>query len=280
MSYTEIDIQLNELYPWQEVVIALLADAGADSFWETDTGVKAYFATEGLQLEAIGQLLHANLPAGWGSYTVQPLVDKNWNADWESQFQPVVVPQQLRIRAPFHPAGSEPLELVIQPKMSFGTGHHQTTLMMCERMLALDLNGKKVLDMGTGTGILAILALKRGAQLATGIDNDPWSTDNALENASANHTAFEIILGDAHSIPRRDYNVVLANINRNIILRDLPLYLEACAGAGQVDFLFSGFYTHDLPLIHEAARKYKLDFLLSFERENWCCAHFQKTNEV
>jgi ribosomal protein L11 methyltransferase len=280
MKYTEIDIRLNELYPWQEVVIALLTDAGADSFWETDEGVKAYFESDGLDATAIAPLLDANLPAGWGTLVLKPLEEKNWNADWESQFQPVVVPHQLRIRAPFHPAGNEPLELIIQPKMSFGTGHHQTTLMMCEQLLKLNLEGRKVLDMGTGTGILAILALKRGAQEVTGIDNDPWSAENAVENAAVNQAPFDVILGDAHSIPHTHYSVILANINRNIILRDLPLYLNACADVAHADFLFSGFYTHDLPLIREAAAKNKLDFLLSFERENWCCAHFQKTNEV
>ena len=280
MAFIELDIRLTEASEWNEVVVALLAEMGADSFWEEEDGVKAYFQEDSFDFESCAAQLAEVLPAGSYALNRGTLEDKNWNAEWESQFEPVVIPGVLRIRAPFHAPGQEPEELIIQPKMAFGTGHHQTTRMMCERMLQLPLEGRVVLDMGTGTGILGILAARKGAAYVLGIDNDPWSAENARENMALNQTrGLEVVLGDASAIPNQGFDLLLANINRNIILRDLPLYLKAMKAEGAIDALFSGFYTHDLALIRTEAEKHELEFVLSFERENWCCAHFKRPHE-
>jgi ribosomal protein L11 methyltransferase len=201
--------------------------------------------------------------------------DKDWNELWEASYQPVVVNERCRVRAPFHePDPSYDFDLVIEPKMSFGTANHETTAQIIQLMLETDFQGKEVLDMGSGTAVLAILAKKLGAARTVAIDNDEWAYRNAFTNIGLNGISdIEIVLGDALSIQGR-FDVVLANINRNILLRDMQHYVEAMRPAAHI--FFSGFYTEDLPSIKEEAERLGLRYCRHLSRNNWVAAEFVK----
>ena len=201
--------------------------------------------------------------------------DKVLNELWEASYQPVVVNERCRVRAPFHePDPSYEFDLVIEPKMSFGTANHETTAQIIQLMLETDFQGKEVLDMGSGTAVLAILAKKLGAARTVAIDNDEWAYRNAFTNIGLNGISdIEIVLGDALSIQGR-FDVVLANINRNILLRDMQHYVEAMRPAAHI--FFSGFYTEDLPSIKEEAERLGLHYCRHLSRNNWVAAEFVK----
>lgn len=183
---------------------------------------------------------------------VKEIADQNWNAEWEKNFEPILVDDKCAVRAPFHnPVTGFAMEIVIEPKMSFGTGHHATTWLMMRALFDLDLKGKKLLDMGSGTGVLAILAEKLGAASCDAIDIDEWAYENALENMQRNGCRrVHCALGGADLLGEKKYDVILANINRNILTRDAAHYLNVLNNGGLI--LLSGFYTHDVPLVQDA----------------------------
>ncbi|WP_424656351.1 50S ribosomal protein L11 methyltransferase, partial [Capnocytophaga granulosa] len=199
----------------------------------------------------------------------------NWNEEWEKNFSPIVVEDLCTVRANFHPVPNTRYDIVITPKMSFGTGHHETTYMMLQQLLPLSLEGAKVLDMGCGTGILAIMAALRGAHDITAIDIDPWCVENATENVQQNNCSFITIKeGDVSLIAGEQYNLILANINRNILLSDIPAYTQALLPQGLL--LVSGFYEEDLPAIKEKCQEVGLTYLSHIERNRWVSAKFQR----
>ncbi len=207
------------------------------------------------------------------SFEIQEIPPVNWNLDWESNFKPIVVADQCTVRAPFHSPAQTPLEIVINPKMSFGTGHHQTTYMMLAFLLHEDLVNKTVLDMGSGTGVLAILAEMRGANSVTAIDIDPWCYENALENCTLNHCEnIRVVEGTADSLGQDRYDLILANINRNILLEDMPRYV-ACLNP-KAFLLISGFYEEDLPLLKQKASSLGLTFVSHQVMDQWVAAKF------
>ena len=211
------------------------------------------------------------------SYEINLIPQKNWNEVWESTFEPIEISNKIYVRATFHPAKPEfEYEIVIDPKMAFGTGHHQTTSMMLEWILENDFAGKKVLDMGCGTGILAIMAAKAGASAITAIDYDPVCYDSAIENAVLNHIDnITTLCGSKEVIPNEQFDIILANINRNILLDQIQRYSEVLKPEGEI--YLSGFYEKpDLDMIIDEARKYGLKYIIHKTDKDWVAAKFVK----
>lgn len=259
----------------QDLLMNELAEAGCDTFEDLDFGFKAYMPSASfnkekldVQLERFHQLLTF-------SYEVILIPQKNWNEVWESNFNPIQIKDQIWVRATFHePRPDFPFEIIIDPKMAFGTGHHQTTSMMMDFMLDTVFTGKKVLDMGCGTGILAILAAKKGAQEIVAIDYDPVCCDSTTENATLNQiNNIQVLCGSKEIIPVEQFDVILANINRNILLDQLETYSRNLKAEGLL--FLSGFYEEpDLEIIKSAASKFLLKYLAHKKSQNWVSAKF------
>ena len=258
-----------------DMLITMLAEIGFDSFMDDAMGLKAYCSADNRDDLAVENLLLEPSFSDIRLLKVEEMPDKDWNEVWEASYQPVVVNDRCRVRAPFHePDPSFEFDLVIEPKMSFGTANHETTAQIIQLMLETDFHGKTVLDMGSGTAVLAILAKKLGAAHTVAIDNDEWAYRNAFTNTELNGVSdIEIILGDASSI-RGSFDVVLANINRNILLRDMHLYVAAMRPDAHI--FFSGFYTEDLESIKAEAERLGLHYCRHLSRNNWVAAEFVK----
>ncbi len=258
-----------------EILTAFLADWPFESF-ETEPGVlKAYIPRERLidckvQIDA---LLAEN--GVQGRYVA--IETQNWNAVWESNFPPVEVEGRLRIRAPFHaPSPEDVMEVVLMPKMSFGTGHHATTWLMSRAVLDLGVAGRRGLDMGSGTGVLAIVAAKCGAEHVDAVDIDDWADENCRENIAANGVAdrIEPMLGDVRRIAGRHYDFILANINRNILTADMPAYAATLSAGG--DLVMSGFLAADVPAVTARAAELGMECVSVAERDGWMAVHVRK----
>lgn len=258
-----------------DMLTTMLAEIGFDSFMDEDYALKAYCSTDSRDDMAVENLLLDPAFTDLRLLKVEEMPDKDWNELWEASYQPVVVNERCRVRAPFHePDPSFEFDLVIEPKMSFGTANHETTAQIIQLMLETDFKGKEVLDMGSGTAVLAILAKKLGAGHTVAIDNDEWAYRNAFTNVDLNGVSdIDIILGDALSI-QGQYDVVLANINRNILLRDMHYYVEAMKPGAHI--FFSGFYSEDLEHIKVEAERLGLHYERHLTRNNWVAAEFVK----
>ncbi|PVW16404.1 50S ribosomal protein L11 methyltransferase [Marixanthomonas spongiae] len=273
-SYLEFAFTVTPVQPGTDILIAQLGEAGFESFVETETGVLAYIQKGEWQepiLDAVG-ILSSDLFAI--DYTKKEIAQTNWNAEWENNFTPIAVGDTCVVRAPFHKAHGVPYEIVIEPKMSFGTGHHETTFMMLQFILENDWDGKTVLDMGCGTAVLAILAEKRGAAQLDAIDIDTWCVENSQENVERNGCShISVALGDAGNLPAQPtYDTIIANINRNILLDDMATYHRCLKPKGEL--YLSGFYKEDLPLIQDCCTKLGLTFVENKERHRWIAAKF------
>ena len=258
-----------------DMLVTMLADMGFDSFMDDDMGLKAYCAADVRDDTAVEELLRMEAFNGIRLLNVEEMPDKDWNEVWEASYKPVVVNSRCRVRAPFHePNSNFEFDIVIEPKMSFGTANHATTAQIMRVMFDIDFNGKDVLDMGCGTAVLAILAKKMGAAKTVAIDNDEWAYRNAFTNCELNGiNDIEIVHGDASSI-QGTFDIVLANINRNILLRDMPVYVKAMRP--QAHIVFSGFYYDDLPVIQEKAESLGLRLVRSRVSSDWMVAEFVK----
>lgn len=258
-----------------DMLTTMLAEMGFDSFMDEDHCLKAYCTEENRDDNAVEALLSDPAFFGLHLLKVEEMPEKDWNELWEASYQPVVVNERCRVRAPFHaPDPSFEFDLVIEPKMSFGTANHETTAQIIQLMLETGFQGKEVLDMGSGTAVLAILAKKLGASRTVAIDNDEWAYRNAFTNCELNGIKdIEIVLGDALSIQGR-FDVVLANINRNILLRDMHCYVAAMNANALI--FFSGFYTEDLDSIKAEAERLGLHYRRHLSRNNWVAAEFYK----
>jgi ribosomal protein L11 methyltransferase len=258
------------------MLTAMLAEIGFDSFMEDETFFRAYCPEESFSQAELTDLLtlevFKNIPQPVSKF----IPDENWNANWESSYSDVVIDESCRIRAPFHlPDPTVKFDLLIEPKMSFGTAHHETTSQMMSLMLKTDIAQKSVLDMGCGTAVLAILACKMEAKKVLAIDNDNWAYENSLENTKLNDCAsIEVIKGDASALGDRKFELILANINRNILLADMHIYAKAMYSGGGL--LLSGFYLEDLPEIQKSAEKSGLHYQTHSVKNNWVAAKFGK----
>lgn len=275
MNYIEYDFTVSPTEMGAEILMAELAEVGFDSFEDTPTGIKAYIPKDSWNEHILQDIYLLSNPEFTISYQITEIEQVNWNEEWEKNFSPIVVEDLCTVRANFHPVPNTRYDIVITPKMSFGTGHHETTYMMLQQLLPLSLEGTKVLDMGCGTGILAIMAALRGAHDITAIDIDPWCVENATENVQQNDCSFITIKeGDVSLIAGEQYNLILANINRNILLSDIPAYTQALLPQGLL--LVSGFYEEDLPAIKEKCQEVGLTYLSYIERNHWVSAKFQR----
>ena len=274
-DYLELEFSLPESEAQKEILTALLAGAGCDSFMDDEMFFKAYCPEGHFVRYEIEEVLSTTDLKEIRLLAVRKLPDENWNANWEAAYEDVVIEGKCRIRAPFHQAsGLYDYELVIAPKMSFGTAHHETTSQMIALMLELDFKDRTLLDMGSGTAVLAILAEKMGAKKIVAIDNDEWAYNNALENTALNNCRnISVELGDALTIGERNFDIILANINRNILLEDMRFYVKALNPDGFI--LFSGFYLPDLELIKQKAEELGLTFQKKLEKNNWVAVVFK-----
>lgn len=272
--YIAYDFNVSPKEPATEMLIAQLGYVGFESFVEQDHGVTAYIQKQEWNSKILDDvfLLHSN--EFNITFEHNEIVQTNWNEEWEKNFNPIQVDDLVSIRAPFHTNPSLQFDIVIEPKMSFGTGHHETTHMMVQHLLALDLDTKKVLDMGCGTGILAIFAEMKGAKPIDAIDIDRWCYENSLENIQRNNcnhiTVYE---GDA-SLLKEKYDVIIANINRNILLSDMKTYTDCLNENGVL--LLSGFYKEDIVIIEDEVTKHGVTFETMIQRNNWVALKYVK----
>ena len=275
VTYIQLNLTIQPVESGREVVLAVLSELGFESFVEREHGLEAYIQESDWTpdlLDALYPLTENGFDIGWSLLAIPP---ENWNAVWESDFQPIVIEDKCAVRAHFHDPIDVPYELVITPKMSFGTGHHQTTYMMLNYLLQHPPKGHSLLDMGCGTGVLAILAEKLGAVSINAIDVEPWCYQNTVENIATNGckniTPAE---GDRSQIPPKEFNTILANINMNVLLLDIPLYAEQLKEDGSL--FLSGFFTQDIPAIESKANQYGLKLVDYQNKDNWVAAHFKR----
>ena len=259
-----------------EILLAELGEKAFESFIETEEGLSA-FVQESLWSEDILEDIYILDSEEFKiTFTKEEIEQVNWNEEWEKNFDPIDVDGICYVRAPFHETKNAEYEIVIEPKMSFGTGHHETTYMMMKHLLAMDVKDMEVLDMGCGTAILAILALMKGAKHADAIDIDNWCYLNSIENGERNNiTNMDVFEGDASILTTEPkYDLVIANINRNILLEDMHAYAKTMKANATI--LFSGFYTEDIPFIQTEAERLGLEYISQLERNNWVSLKFIK----
>jgi ribosomal protein L11 methyltransferase len=278
MDYSEYRLCPIPFEPWNEILVATLSDVGFESFMEEENELLAYIPT---QIEDVS-LIHTLLSSFSDkkelelTYVRANIEHQNWNALWEADFEPVYVDDRLSIVAPFHGEMARRNRVIeIDPKMSFGTGHHQTTFLMCQQILNLQLVDKLVLDMGTGTGVLAILAEQLGAREITAIDIESWSVENTKWNAEQNGcTKIVAIEGGASLIPLVNFDFIFANINKNILKEQLPIYSQVLTQGGTL--LLSGFFNSDVAELVSVAEQFNLFSVSVHEKESWALIQLQK----
>ena len=254
--------------PATEILIAELGETAFESFVETDNGLSAYVQKDLWNEDILEDIYILKSGEFKIEYTFEEIEQVNWNEEWEKNFEPIDVDNTCRVRAPFHEKKDVQYDIVIEPKMSFGTGHHETTFMMIQHLLETELEGKKTLDMGCGTAILAILAEMRGAQPIDAIDIDNWCYLNSIENAERNNcTHITVYEGDAALLEGKTYDVIIANINRNILLADMQQYKDSLNAGGIL--LLSGFYEEDIPAIDASCTEKGMKFVKKLSRNNW-----------
>ena len=262
-----------------DVLSAVLADAGFESFLERPDGIAAYIQADLYKEENLQQAIaDYPLPGTDITYSYTEAEDKDWNEEWEKNFfQPIVIGDRCVIHSTFHQdVPQAEYDIVINPQMAFGTGHHETTSLIISELLDTDLQGKRVLDMGCGTSILAILARMRGASSCTAIDIDDWCVRNSLENIALNHLdGIHVYQGDASSLTDKGpFDVVIANINRNILLADMRHYVARMSQGAML--LISGFYTEDIPTLRSEAERLGLHYTEEREKNHWATLAFTK----
>lgn len=282
MYYTEITYRIEPFSEEvAEIIIAALGGIGFDSFNTTEDSVKGYITSDDFSKKNVDELEIISVLSESYKITraITEIENRDWNKIWEENFTPIIVEDRIMVRAGLHPNRPEiEYDIIIEPKMSFGTGHHATTALMLKSILSLksELSGKRLLDMGCGTGILAIMASMAGAMEVIGIDIDEWAYSNAKENLEKNSIKnVTILIGDATLLAQEEpFDIILANINRNILLADMDAYIEVLNDNGKL--IMSGFYTEDLTLIKDKAKQSGLKQVQFYEKEGWVAAIFNR----
>jgi ribosomal protein L11 methyltransferase len=276
LNYVELKIKVKS--DFSEILLAELADSGYDSFVESEEGLEAYIEEDKFKEEDLRKVIDKYINVFSIDYSVHKLENKNWNEEWEKNFSPVLVADKCFIRASFHkPEPKYPYDIIINPKMSFGTGHHETTSMMIENQLETDHQGKKIMDAGSGTGILSIMASKLGAESIMAFDVEDWAFENLKENIQLNHcTNIHLGLGNIFEVKHhcKQYDIVLANINKNVLLEEIQTYSLKLVRGGVL--MLSGFYLEDADDIVEEARRFSLEKKVLKEKNRWASLIFEK----
>lgn len=274
-AYTEVVFDLQPFEPWNEVLVAYLAEIDFESFQEEEPLLKAYIQTDLFDENRLKETLNTIKDESFKiSYAIENIEQQNWNAVWESQFEPVEVGTELLIKAPFHSVDNfNGLIVEIEPKMSFGTGHHQTTFLMCQEMLKMDFSDKKVLDMGAGTGVLAILAEKLGANYIEAVEIEPWSAENCDFNAKRNNCKHILSLyGEFDVVRENQFDVIVANINKNVLKSQLEFYASKLKAKGIL--MLSGFFSSDNDELINEANQLGFSLIKTENKENWSMLKF------
>lgn len=275
MDYIKVEFILEPLLPAREILYADLEINGFESIVDTEKGVEAYISAEQFNKNTLENFMVKNLPKQVVDFEVSKIEQENWNATWESQFRPIHINEKCVIRAPFHESTNIEYDIVISPKMSFGTGHHETTFLMSQELFELNLKGRSIMDMGCGTGVLAIIAKKLGASKVEGVDIEEWAYENSVENAALNHEeGISFYHGNAHLLKQKSFDIILANINRNILLNDMSVYSESLNDSGKL--VMSGFYKTDVEVIVKEGKKNGLNFVHSKSKNGWALLQLTK----
>jgi ribosomal protein L11 methyltransferase len=275
MHYIELTLVIES--DFADILVAELAEIGFDSFIDTEDGIQAFVVEEDFEEQGLKILMERYAEKTAISYSLKKIEKENWNQTWESNFSPISVSDKIYVRATFHDAAPDSYlhEIIITPKMSFGTGHHETTSQVLELQLDIDHKNKSVLDVGTGTGILAVMAAKLGSTNIHAFDIDEWSVENSIENFDLNQTSFITInQGTIADQEVKSYEIVLANINRNILLAEIPTYEKFMEKAGIL--IVSGFYVTDVEDIVAAAEAVGLKKQTQISKNKWAAVVFIK----
>ena len=273
--YIEYSFSIKPKTPWEDILNAELQDLPFESFLTTEQGLNAYVPIDlhfDNFIESIELLMHPEVDI---QYSIKEIAPENWNAKWEAEFHPIQIADHCIIRADFHENQGKQYEIIINPKMSFGTGHHPTTHMMLEYVLEESLSNQRVLDMGCGTGVLGILASKKGARIVDAIDYDPWCVENTIENATKNDCKnIRAIQASSLEENKSEYDFIFANINRNILMDQISSYSKALKPSGKL--FLSGFYLKDIEALQKKCESEYLTLVFTKERETWCALKFVK----
>lgn len=275
MDFIEVAVKTSPEF--NDILVAELGQAGYDTFQETEEGFCAYIPQDQFSEEELQEILDRYAGVAPVGHQTQLIKRRNWNEEWEKNFEPLLIAEVCSVRASFHPKpDGVQYDIIINPKMSFGTGHHETTTLMIENQLTVGHAGKRMLDMGCGTGILAILAVKLGAEPVLAVDIEDWTVENARENAALNGcAAIEVRHGDVTVVEGEEpFDIILANINRNVLLADMPVYARLLLPGGVL--MLSGFYTEDLNQIIQHAVQHVLTLDAVQTKNNWVSAVFMK----
>lgn len=278
MNYIELlcKITAENKQDINDILVAELNEIGYESYDQTEDGLNAYILEKFFDIEKVKQLQVNEIPNITIEYTFEVIKTQNWNAVWESNFEPILVDDLCLIKAPFHKdTPKTKYEIIIEPKMSFGTGHHETTYLMLKTMLDHNFEEKNILDMGCGTGVLSILASIKGAKEITAIDIDEWAYNNTIENIEKNNCSnIKVFMGDADLLKEQQFDIIIANINRNILLNDIKHYAKVLKQNGTL--LLSGLYSKDLDMIREETSLNNINYVSHHEKNDWIAATFLK----
>ncbi len=276
MNYLEIQFELSPMEIYKDILIYELGEIGFESFMEEENLIKAYINETDFDELQLKNIYLFSLEDATISYQITKIPPQNWNAEWEKNFPKVQVNAFCEIIAPFHEVDSSiKHSILIEPKMSFGTGHHDTTYMIISLMEVMVFKNKAILDMGCGTGVLAILAHALQANPIVAIDIDEWAYENTLENMDRNNAESIVVSkGGAEQIGNQKFDIILANINRNILLNDMESYVNALNPKGEI--LLSGFFVTDFEQLNQKLESLNMKKLNKIERNNWCALHYIK----
>lgn len=276
MKYTELDVTFKEFIPFADILVAQLNEINFEAYMQDDNSLKAYIQTDLLDKDSLLSIINDVKKETDISFAISAVENQNWNKEWESSFSPVYINEKCVVRADFHSVPSlVKHEIIINPKMSFGTGHHETTALIMNQMFDISFNNKNVIDVGYGTGILSILASKLGALDVLGVDVDQWAFENAHENAQLNKVSnIKFLKGKVEDISNNNFDVLLANINRNVILKDIQKYFNLVQD--KADILLSGFLRQDIELILQEIEKFDFQLVCSKHKNKWEMIHLRK----
>ena len=278
MNYFEVDFKIKDLIPNREILTYRLGEVDFESFTEEDYGLKAYIQESLYKKESVEEIVSELSNLTEISFSTKLIQDENWNKTWEENFDPIYVDNKCVIRAPFHQIEkSFEYDIIIEPQMSFGTGHHETTYLIVRSLLEMELSNKRLLDMGCGTGVLAILAEKLGAKSIQAIDIDEWAYNNTLQNIELNNAKeISTFLGGAEQISRESFDVIIANINKNILIKDMECYAKSLKLNGYL--LLSGFFTTDVDDLTKVSSRLGMEVVSQIEKNTWAVLKLVKTS--